>query len=267
MQKVVILAAGRGSRMRIARNSAELSANQAEVARGGMKAMMPVGRPFIDYVLSGVADAGYRQVCLIIGLDHEAMQQHCLSYNASRLEIRFAVQPRPLGTADAVAHAADFVGDDSFLVINADNYYPFAALDGLRRVHGAAVAAFSPEGLGQGNISPERLRQFAVLLPGPDGTLERVVEKPSEDFFSNRDRAPYISMNCWRFTPAIFAACRSISLSPRSEYELTDAVTHAIHTLGEKFHILPVAEPVLDLTSQDDIREVARHLASHKVNL
>lgn len=267
MEKAVILAAGRGSRMRKTQNSTTITADQAKLAEAGIKAMVPVGRPFIDYVLSGIADAGYRQVCLIIGPDHNALQQHCLGYKSCRLAIHFAVQPRAIGTADAVAHAADFVGDDPFLLINADNFYPASALTGLRHAAGAAVAAFSPEGLCQGNISPERLRHFALLLPGSDGSLERVVEKPSDDLFKNPTHSVLVSMNCWRFNPAIFAACRSISLSPRNEYELTDAVTYAIQTLGEKFRILTINEPVLDLTSQNDIPEVARLLASHKVNL
>ena len=31
-------------------------------------------------------------------------------------------------------------------------------------------------------------------------------------------------MNCWRFGPDIFAACRDVPLSPRGEYELPLAV-------------------------------------------
>ena len=248
MEKAVVLAAGRGSRMRETHNSTTLTSNQAELARTGMKAMVPVGRPFIDYVLSGLADSGYGQICLIIGPDHDAMRQHCRQYASSRLDIHFAVQLRALGTANAVACAGDFVGDDSFLLINGDNFYPATALTGLRHASGAAVAAFSPEALCQGNISPERLRHFAALGPGPDGKLERVVEKPSDEFFSNRTHPVLMGMNCWRFTPAIFAACRSIPLSPRNEYELTDAVMYSIQTLGVSFHILRINEPVLDLT-------------------
>jgi CTP:molybdopterin cytidylyltransferase MocA len=68
VDKAVILAAGRGTRMQQAHDSAGLNAGQSAAARSGLKAMMPVSRPFIDYVLSGLADAGYRRVCLVIGL-------------------------------------------------------------------------------------------------------------------------------------------------------------------------------------------------------
>ncbi len=56
--KAVILARGLGTRMRRDDAGAELSAEQASLADSGMKAMIPVGRPFLDYVLSGLADAG-----------------------------------------------------------------------------------------------------------------------------------------------------------------------------------------------------------------
>jgi glucose-1-phosphate thymidylyltransferase len=74
-------------------------------------------------------------------------------------------------------------------------------------------------------------------------------------------------MNCWRFTPAIMDACRKIHPSPRGEYELTDAVNYAIEQIGERFSILAVNEPVLDLSTQADVAEVTRRLADMEVNL
>ena len=47
-----------------------------------------------------------------------------------------------------------------------------------------------------------------------------------------------VSMNCWRFGPAIFEACRSIRPSPRGELEITDAVQYATDRLGERFGIV-----------------------------
>ena len=68
--KVVILARGMGSRMRRGDSSAGLDERQAAVADSGVKALIPIDRPFLDYVLSRVADAGYRRVCLVIGPEH-----------------------------------------------------------------------------------------------------------------------------------------------------------------------------------------------------
>ena len=53
-----------------------LTPEQAEAAAAGQKAMMPFGRPFLDYVLSGLADAGYTDICLVVGPDHDAVREY-----------------------------------------------------------------------------------------------------------------------------------------------------------------------------------------------
>jgi glucose-1-phosphate thymidylyltransferase len=267
MDKAVILAAGRGTRMQRAHDSVALDAQQSEVARSGLKAMMPVGRPFIDYVLSGLADAGYRRACLVTGPDHGALREHVGAIDGGRLEIEFATQHEPLGTANATAAAAEFVDDDNFLLINSDNYYPATALAGLLSLNGPAVAAFRPEGLCRGNIAAERICNFAILAVDANRRLKCVIEKPDDHMYAAMKDDLLISMNCWRFTPNIFEACRVIPRSARGEFELTDAVSHAIDKLGERFEVLPVDEPVLDLSTQADVNEVARRLAAVEVQL
>ena len=70
----VILARGLGTRMRREDAAAALGEDQAKVADTGVKAMIPIGRPFLDYVLSGLADAGLSEVCLVIGPEHGAVR-------------------------------------------------------------------------------------------------------------------------------------------------------------------------------------------------
>ena len=74
--KVVILARGIGSRMRRDDDAAVLDERQSAAADAGVKAMIPIDRPFLDYVLTTLADAGYRRVCLVIGPDHDATRRY-----------------------------------------------------------------------------------------------------------------------------------------------------------------------------------------------
>ena len=67
-------------------------------------------------------------------------------------------------------------------------------------------------------------------------------------------------MNCWRFGPSIFDACRSIEPSPRGELELPNAVRHAVRVMGERFRAIPVDAGVLDLSRREDIAAVERRL-------
>ena len=64
--RAVILAGGRGTRMQKPDAAAALSPAQAAAADEGSKGMMPIhGRPFLDYVLSSLAEAGIEEVCLV----------------------------------------------------------------------------------------------------------------------------------------------------------------------------------------------------------
>jgi len=70
-----------------------------------------------------------------------------------------------------------------------------------------------------------------------------------------------VSMNCWRFGPSIFTACRGITPSPRGELELPNAVRHSVRVLGERYRAIPVDAGVLDLSRREDIAEVERRLS------
>lgn len=266
--KAVILARGLGTRMR-KDDAARLDDDQRAVADTGVKALIPVGRPFLDYSLSALADAGYARVCLVIGPEHDEIRDYYTRQAAPRrLDISFAVQDQPLGTADAVAAAEAFAGADDFLAINSDNYYPLEALRPLREIGGSAVALFERRSMiAGGNVAPERIKDFAVAKISADGFLEQIIEKPDDKTIRSLGEPVYLSMNCWRFTPVIFEACRGISPSPRGELEITDAVARAMAELGERFRAVTVRAPVLDLSYRSDVEAVGRLLAGVKVNL
>jgi dTDP-glucose pyrophosphorylase len=268
--KLVILARGLGKRMRKTDGAAALDARQATVAETGVKAMIPIDRPFLDYVLSAAADAGLRRACLVIGPEHHELRKYYTqTVRAERLRIEFAVQAEPKGTADAVAAAEAFAAGEPFVMLNSDNYYPVEALRALRRQNTASAAAlFEQEAMLAGsNVPPERIKAFAVGRINGQGLLERIVEKPDEAALAALPRPLWLSMNCWRFGPKIFEACRSIGLSPRGEYELTAAVQYAIDALGEPFSAVLIRDAVLDLSCREDIAAVATRLKGTAVRL
>lgn len=267
--KLVVLARGLGTRMRRRDGSAVLPQQQAAVADTGVKALIPIRRPFLDYVLSAAAEAELRRVCLVVGPEHDALRDYYgRQVQPKRLTVEFAVQPEPNGTADAVMAAEKFAGGDPFLVINSDNYYPVEALRALRRQEGSGVALFEREAmLAGGNVPPERLRQFAIGRVDGRGLLREIVEKPDRQTLAALPRPLWLSMNCWRFGPAIFAASRAIGPSPRGELEIPDAVQYAIDVLREPFRVVTIRAAVLDLSSREDIGPVAEKLAATEVAL
>ncbi len=255
--------------MRRADAAAGIDPAQSAVADSGLKAMIPVGRPFLDYVLSGLADAGLRSVCLVVAPDHAAMRAYYEGSGApTRLAISYAVQERPLGTADAVLAAETFAGGASVVVLNSDNLYPAGALHDLASLPAPPVGS-DPAGLlgfrqtallAGGNIPAERIRSFALISTRTDGILDRIIEKPNENESLTFGADPLVSMNAWLLPPSIYDACRVIAPSPRGELEIQDAVRLATER-GEQFQVIESREPVLDLSSRGDIPAVTRRLA------
>jgi glucose-1-phosphate thymidylyltransferase len=261
--KAVVLARGLGTRMRRADGSTALDAAQAAVAAQGVKAMIPIGRPFLDYALSALADAGCTDVCLVIGPEHDEIRDYyALRARPRRVTISFAVQAEPLGTADALLAAEQFAAGDRVLMVNSDNYYPARALGALRGVRGSGVLGFEREALvREGNIEPGRVLTYALLSVRADDTLARIVEKPDAAAARALGSGALVSMNAWVFTPVIYDACRRVVPSVRGELELQDAVRIAIDDLGEPFTVVRVAAGVLDLSRRADIATVAERLA------
>ena len=218
--------------------------------------------------MTRVADAGFRHVCLVIGPRHDELRNYYSTVATRRLQISFAVQEEPLGTAHAVASAADFAGSDPFLVINSDNCYPVEVMRTMRDGTECAVAGFDRQGLTRGgNIPDERVAKFAILESDDQGYLKSVLEKPDPDTLHRMPAPVLVSMNCWRFAPAIFTACRQIPRSLRDEFEIPDAVMFSMTQLGQRYRVCPSADPVLDLSSRQDIAALKLHLGEQEVDL
>jgi glucose-1-phosphate thymidylyltransferase len=267
--RAVVLARGLGTRMRAPDASAPLTTEQRQLADAGLKAMIPLnGRPFLDYILSSLSDAGIHDVALVVAPDHDALQRHYgLDAPPVRVRLGFVVQEQPLGTANAVLAAEQWVKGEPFLTLNADNLYPAAALTELAALSEPGLPAFDPDDLVRSsNIPVERIRSFAFLDVDDRGYLTRIVEKPGENDWlppsSGRTvkSGSHVSMNCWRFDGRIFSACRDVPRSSRGEYELPEAVALAVRR-GVPFKTFDARGPVLDLSTRADTADVARRLA------
>lgn len=266
--RAVILARGLGTRMRQDDAGAALDRAQSAVAAAGMKGMIPIGRPFLDYVISALADAGIRDVCLVIGPEHQAVREYYGALPMTRVRVHFAVQHEPRGTADAVAAARAFAGDETILVLNSDNYYPVSAYRALAALGASGLAGFDRDALVAGsNIPEERIRKFALIECDDDGFMTSIVEKPDDATYARLAGHALVSMNLWSFSPSIFAACTRVHPSVRGELELQDAVRIAMHEMGERFRVIRCAAGVLDLSNRRDIPAVAARLEGTAVNL
>lgn len=271
--KSVLLARGLGSRMKEPAEATGLTPTQAAAAAAGAKGMMPIGnpstalgagghaRPFLDFVLSAVADAGGREVCLVVAPDHSAIRDYYLGPGRpKRLRISYTVQDIANGTARAVQSAQAFAGRDPFLVLNSDNLYPASVLLSLVELDGPGLAAYRHDSLvHDSGFPPDRVTGFAAIEVDPQGFLTRIVEKPGREYYDAAGPSALISMNVWRFDERIFDACREVPLSKRGEYELPEAVGLAVMR-GVRFRAVPATGAVLDLSRPSDVALVNARL-------
>ena len=261
IRTAAILARGLGTRMRCDDAAARMTAGQAAAADTGMKGMIPIRRPFLDYLISALADAEISDVVLVIGREHDAVRHHfTVVAPPTRVCIRFAEQAAPIGTANAVVAAAREMADDTFLELNADNYYPVEAYRALAAEDSAGTVAFDRDALVEvGNIDRERVRSFAVLDVTRDGFLAGIIEKPGDTLDLSAPTSRWVGMNCWAVSPEIVDACGRVPMSARGEYELPEAVGLAIRE-GVKIRAIRMTAPVLDLSRRSDVASVTARL-------
>ncbi|HOX38610.1 MAG TPA: sugar phosphate nucleotidyltransferase [Candidatus Brocadiia bacterium] len=269
--KAVILARGLGTRMQKS-DGAELDPETARIAQQGLKALIQVaGRPFLDYGLQNLLDAGFTEICLIVPPGETPFKSYYSEVGqrlAGKASICFAVQELPRGTSDALAPAEDFAGKEGIVMVNADNIYSTEDLAALRTADdGCWVVGYTKDALTvRGNLAVEKVARMACVQMDAAMNLERIVEKPPrpEDYAVNG--VVYVSMNLFRFSPIVFEACRKIEPHPvRGEYEITSTVQYIIDHKLDSYRVHVASGTVLDLSARADISSVRERLGSRKL--
>jgi bifunctional UDP-N-acetylglucosamine pyrophosphorylase/glucosamine-1-phosphate N-acetyltransferase len=188
----IILAAGLGTRLRPHTLTTP-------------KPLLPIrGRPILDWTF-GALPACVDRVLVVVNYLAEQIeeflrtQQHFAQCQAVR-------QAVPRGTGDALRSCREYLQSERFLVLNGDDLYGAADL--------AALADCSAGVL----VHPvDEPRRFGIAFTRPDGTLDKLVEKP--DLPGPRDA----NTGAYLFPRHVFET--ELTESSRGEYEITDYVT------------------------------------------
>jgi bifunctional UDP-N-acetylglucosamine pyrophosphorylase/glucosamine-1-phosphate N-acetyltransferase len=187
----IILAAGLGTRLR-------------PHTLQTPKPLLPVqGRPILDWTLGALPTKVDRVLIVThyLGEKVEAYlrgQKHFTQWQTVR-------QETPRGTGDAVRACREHVRSERFLVLNGDDL--FGAADLAKLADCSAGVLCHPV---------DQPRQFGIAFRKPNGTLERLVEKPDLDGRHLANTGAYV------FPREVFDI--PLTLSPRNEYEVTQYV-------------------------------------------
>jgi NDP-sugar pyrophosphorylase family protein len=110
--QAVILAGGLGTRLR-------------SVVSDRPKPMAQVGgRPFLEYLIERVRDAGCEEVILSVGYRHEQIVAHFGDGAGFGVPVRYAVEETPLGTGGALKNAEPWLRG-RFFGLNGDTFCDF----------------------------------------------------------------------------------------------------------------------------------------------
>src|SRR2546423_11183439 len=205
--RAVVLAAGRGTRMR-------------ELTNEVPKPMLEVrGKPVLQHIVQGLRDAGVRKFLIIVGYHAEAVRNFFGDGRSHNAAIEYATQTVQDGTGRVVNLARDFTGGSPFvlsygdILIGQENYKRVVDLpDDVE----AVITVTRGEDVSKGG----------AVFVNEQMELVDLREKPKP----GEPTSPWYNAGLYAFRPSIFEFIEKLTPSPRGEYELTDAIRDLAHS-------------------------------------
>ncbi len=200
IKKAVLLAAGKGTRMK------DLTADIP-------KPMLLVrGKPILLHIIEGLRAAGVGDICIIVGYKAAVVQEFFGDGSLFGTRITYTRQVVQDGTGRVVELAKSFAGADPFILsygdilIAPENYHRLASIGGCDALVSVKKNA--------GDVA-----KGGCVVMDENFRLTDLIEKPT-----GPPPSPWYNAGVYAFRPSIFDFIAKLQLSPRGEYELTDAI-------------------------------------------
>jgi len=232
IKKAVLLAAGRGTRMR-------------DLTEALLKPMLEVrGKPVLQHIVEGLRDHGLTSLLIVVGWRADVVKQFFGDGSKLGVKIDYEMQTVQDGTGRVVALAQNFVGADPFLLSYGDI---LIAPENYRRIRDALAGA-------EAVISVKRsddVSQGGAVFINEKFELTDLREKPRP----GEPTSPWYNAGVYAFQRSIFDYIAKLEPSPRGEYELTDAIRN-LALGGKKVQAIEIAGDWADVRDPEILAQL-----------
>lgn len=246
--KAVILAAGKGTRMK-------------ELTNELPKPMLRVqGKPILEHIIGGILAAGVRDIFIVTGYRAETIEGHFGDGAKLGAHIVYGRQQVQDGTGKAPEVAKAFVGNSPFILTYGDILVK-------PETYAQMLQRFSSDDF-SGVITVTRgedVTKGAVNCFDSHFCLKRLIEKPTQAQLDELRREGWLkpgdpvwyNAGIYLFRPVVFEFTARLQKSPRNEYELTDAVIAMIGS-GHRMAGLEIQGRWVDVRDPEVLTQLQR---------
>jgi dTDP-glucose pyrophosphorylase len=232
--KAVLLAAGRGTRMR-------------ELTQELPKPMLQIrGKAVLQHIVEGLRHAALTDFLVIVGWRADVVRDFFGDGSKLGVRMKYATQIVQDGTGKVVELAREFVGSDPFVLGYGD------ILIGPENYPGICAALAGAEAV----VSVKRNEDVTLggaVFVNENFELIDLREKPKP----GEPTSQWYNAGVYAFRPSIFDYAAKLEPSPRGEYELTDAIRN-LALAGQKVQAFELAGNWADVRDPEILAQLNR---------
>jgi dTDP-glucose pyrophosphorylase len=248
ISKAVLLAAGRGTRMR------ELTAQVP-------KPMMRVrGKPILLHTVQGLQRAGIKDYLIIVGYRPEVVREYFGDGTCFGLRITYATQAVQDGTGRVVELAHNFVANEPFvlhygdILVDPQNYPRIVSLSADVE---AIVAVKAHEDCSKGGAVFVNEQMEVIDVREKVSGASQLASDEKRQVGNLPHNSPWYNAGVYAFRPSIFEFTARLQPSPRGEYELTDAIRELAQS-SKKVRALELTGEWADVRDPETLAQLNR---------
>jgi dTDP-glucose pyrophosphorylase len=228
--KAVILAAGKGTRLKPLTNSIP-------------KCLIELNKKtLIERILIELNKTGIKKAIIVIGFKKEKIKEK-LGNAFNEIELEYVIQKKQLGTGNALSSAEKKI-KNNFLCLNGDSIFKAGLIRRILRQEKNDALLVARE---------EKHPELYGVIKTEKNSVKELIEKPI------KAESNLVNSGIYKFSPKIFEAIKKTKKSKRGEIELTEAINKLI-TMKGKVEFIKTSSGITDIGSIQDLKKAENQL-------